>query len=32
MGLKAINSSLGRKLINRGVDNISNIFKYGSQK
>ena len=32
MGLKAVNSSLGRKLINRGVDNISNIFKYGSQK
>ena len=32
MGLKAANSSLGRKLINRGVDNISNIFKYGSQK
>ena len=28
MGSKAINSSLGKKLINKGVDNIPNIFKY----
>ena len=28
MGSKAINSSLRKKLINKGVDNIPNIFKY----
>ena len=28
MGSKAINPSLGKKLINKGVDNIPNIFKY----
>ena len=28
MGSKAINSSLGKKLITKGVDNIPNIFKY----
>ena len=32
MGSKSVNSSLGRKLINKGVDNIPNIFKYGVLK
>ena len=32
MGSKAVNSSLGKKLINKGVDNIPNIFKYGVSK
>ena len=32
MESKAINSSLGRKLINKGVDNIPNIIKYGVSK
>ena len=32
IGSKAVNSSFGRKLINKGVDNIRNIFKYGVSK
>ena len=32
MGSKAINSSLGKKLINKGVYNIPNILKYGVSK
>ena len=32
MGSKAVNSSHGKKLINKGVDNIPNIFKYGVSK
>ena len=32
MGSKAVKSSLGQKLINKGVDNIPNIFKYGVSK
>ena len=30
--MESINSSLGRKLINQGVDNIPNIIKYGVSK
>ena len=32
MRSRAINSSLGKRLINKGVNSIPNIFKYGSQK
>ena len=32
MGSRALNSSIGRKLINKGIDNIPNIFKYGVSK
>ena len=32
MGLKAVNSNLGKKLINKGFDNIPNIFKYRVSK
>ena len=32
MGSKAINSSLGKKLINKGIDSIPSIFKYGVSK
>ena len=32
MGSKALNSSFGRLLINKGIDNIPNIFKYGVSK
>ena len=32
IGFKAINSSLGKRLINKGVDNIPNIFKYDVSK
>ena len=32
MRSRAINSSLGKRLINEGVNSIPNIFKYGSQK
>ena len=32
MGSKAINSSLGEKLINKGIDSIPSIFKYGVSK
>ena len=32
MESKVINSSLGRKLINKGVYNIPNIIKYGVSK
>ena len=32
MGSKALNSSIGRKLINKGIDNIPNIFKFGASK
>ena len=32
MGWKAINSSLGKKLINKGIDSIPSIFKYGVSK
>ena len=29
MGSKALNSSFGKRLINKGIDNIPNIFKFG---
>ena len=32
MGSKAVNSSFVKKLINKGFDNIPNIFKYGVSK
>ena len=32
MGSKAINSSFGKRLINKGIDNISNLFKFGASK
>ena len=32
MGSKALNSSIGRKLINKWIDNIPNIFKFGASK
>ena len=32
MGSKAINSSLGKNLINKGVYNIPDILKYGVSK
>ena len=32
IGFKAINSSLGKRIINKGVDNIPNIFKYDVSK
>ena len=32
MGSKAINSVLGKKLIDKGVENIPNIVRYGSSK
>ena len=32
MGSKAINSVLGRKLIDKGIENIPNLVRYGSSK
>ena len=32
LGSKALNSSFGRKPINKGIDSIPNIFKYGVSK
>ena len=32
MGSKALNSALGKKIINKGIDNIPNMFKYGVSK
>ena len=32
LGSKAITSELGKKLINKGIDNIPNIFKFGVSK
>ena len=32
MGSKAVNSALGRKIINKGIDNIPNMFKYRVSK
>ena len=32
MGSKALNSSFGKRLINKGFDNIPNIFKFGVLK
>ena len=32
MGSKVINSSFGKRLINKGIGNISNLFKFGASK
>ena len=32
MGSKAINSALGKKLIDKGIENIPNLVRYGSSK
>ena len=32
MGSKAVKSSFGKKLINKSIDNMPNIFKYGVSK
>ena len=32
MGSKAISSVIGKKLIDKGIENIPNIFKYGLSK
>ena len=32
MGSKAINSVLGKKLINKGIDSMISVFKYGVSK
>ena len=32
MGSKAINSALGKTILNKGIDNIPNMFKYGVSK
>ena len=32
MGSKALKSSFGKRLINKGIENIPNIFKFGVSK
>ena len=32
LGSKALSSEFGKKLINKGIDNIPNIFKFGASK
>ena len=32
LGSKAIGSEFGKRLINKGIDNIPNIFKFGVSK
>ena len=32
LGTKALSSEFGKKLINKGIDNITNIFKFGVSK
>ena len=32
LGSKAISSDFGKRLINKGIDNIPNIFKFGASK
>ena len=32
LGSKAIGSDIGKKIINKGIDNIPNIFKFGRSK
>ena len=32
LGSKALGSEFGKKLINKGIDNIPNIFKFGAKK
>ena len=32
LGLKALGSEIGKKIINMGIDNIPNIFKFAASK
>ena len=32
LGAKALGSEFGKKLINKGIDNIPNLFKFGASK
>lgn len=32
MGSKALNSALGKKIRNKGINNVPNVFKYGVSK
>ena len=32
LGLKVLGSEIGKKIINKGIDNIPNIFKFGASK
>ena len=32
MGSKAINSVLGKKIIEKGIENVPNLFRYGASK
>ena len=32
LGSKALGSEFGKKLINKGIDNIPNLFKFGASK
>ena len=32
LGLKALGSDIGKKIINKGIDNIPNIFRFGRSK
>ena len=32
MGSKAINSVLGKEIIDKGIENIPNLFRYGASK
>ena len=32
LGSKALGSDIGKKIINKGIDNIPNIFKFGRSK
>ena len=32
LGAKALGSAFGKKLINKGIDNIPNLFKFGASK
>ena len=32
IGSKALNSEFGKKLINKGIDSIPNVFKFGASK
>ena len=32
LGSKALGSDIGKKLINKGIDSIPNIFKFGASK
>ena len=32
LGSKSLGSEFGKKLINKGIDNIPNLFKFGASK